>query len=48
VLYWVAVVIVSLAIVIAVLLLLEGRDDSSLEGGSTGAPAVAQLSSSSS
>jgi hypothetical protein len=40
-------VIVSVAIVIVVLLLLEGRDDSSLDGAGSGAPAVALLSSSS-
>ena len=32
VLYWVAVVLVSLALVIALILFLESRDDSSLEG----------------
>jgi hypothetical protein len=30
--YWVAVVLVSLALVIALILFLESRDDSSLEG----------------
>jgi len=32
VLYWVAVVLVSLALVIALILFLESRDESSLEG----------------
>jgi len=32
VLYWVAVVLVSLALVIALILFLESRDGSSLEG----------------
>ena len=33
ILYWLAVVVVSFAIVIAILLLLESRDDSAVEGG---------------
>ena len=33
VLYWVAVLIVSLALLVGLILLLESRDDSSVEGG---------------
>ena len=34
VLYWLAVLIVSLAILIGLVLLLESRDDSNISGGS--------------
>ena len=33
ILYWVAVLIVSLALLVGLILLLESRDDSSVEGG---------------
>lgn len=42
VVYWVAVVLVSLALVVALVLFLESRDDSSLEGS---AAATAGLTS---
>ena len=35
VLYWVAVLIVSLALLVGLILLLESRDDSSVEGSVT-------------
>ena len=38
-LYWLAVLIVSLAFVVALILFLESRDDSDLEGGALPAPA---------
>jgi hypothetical protein len=33
VLYWLAVLVVSLAILVGLILLLESRDDSSIDGG---------------
>ena len=33
ILYWLAVLIVSLAVLVGLILLLESRDDSSIEGG---------------
>jgi hypothetical protein len=38
VLYWVAVLVVSLALLVGLILLLESRDDSEIEGGSRPAP----------
>jgi hypothetical protein len=35
VLYWLAVLVVSLVLVVALVLFLESRDDSSLEGASS-------------
>ena len=32
-LYWIAVLVVSLAVLVALILLLESRDDSSIDGG---------------
>jgi hypothetical protein len=40
-LYWVAVIVVSLVFVVALILFLESRDDSELEN--SGAPASARL-----
>jgi hypothetical protein len=42
VLYWVAIVAVSLALVVALILFLESRDQSSLERGALPAPPQAQ------
>jgi hypothetical protein len=38
--YWLVVVVVSLALVIALILFLESRDQSSVEGAGSDTPAV--------
>ena len=40
VLYWVAVVVISLAILVALILFFESRDDSTLEGPQSAVPSV--------
>ena len=40
ILYWLAVLIVSLAVLVGLILLLESRDDSSIEGGTVIAAAL--------
>jgi hypothetical protein len=44
VLYWAAVVMVSLALVVALILFFESRDDSSLESNGPGRAAAVTLS----
>ena len=43
VLYWVAVVIVSLALVVALILFLESRDQSSVEDSGLRAPSISAV-----
>lgn len=38
ILYWLAVLVVSLALLVALILLLESRDDSEVEGGARPSP----------
>jgi len=38
--YWLAVIAISVALVVALILFFESRDDSSLEGAQRGAPAA--------
>lgn len=45
ILYWVAVVAVSLALLVALILFFESRDDSSLEGEATIGPGMALVDS---
>ena len=40
VLYWVAVVVISLAILVALILFFESRDDSTLEGSQSVGPSL--------
>jgi hypothetical protein len=40
ILYWLAVVVVSLALVVALILFLESRDQSEIEGADGTAPAI--------
>lgn len=40
VLYWVAVIVISLAFVVGLILFFESRDDSSVEGAGTGAASL--------
>ena len=45
ILYWLAVVAVSLALLVALILFFESRDDSSLEGEATIGPGMALVDS---
>ena len=40
ILYWLAVLVVSLVLVVALILFLESRDQSEIEGSERGAPAT--------
>jgi preprotein translocase subunit SecG len=42
-LYWLAVAVVSLALLVGLVLLLESRDSSSLSGGGSALPTASQL-----
>ena len=41
--YWLAVLVISLALLVALVLFFESRDESTLQGGAAGVPVVETL-----